>query len=226
MKLGFWEGFRVPFQNYGRTWWWLWIVPYILAVFSIMAKFVLFVGESFIDWPFTTLPSPPSLGFIITLGIIAIPCILIFLGYQAKVMRAFSQGSFEGLPETPSLGDALRYGFFFFLFVLTVSVVSSVLAAIPIIGWIFQILAMLLMIIMMFQFVQNYSFSEGWDVKRAFNIIKNDFLGYLSAILKTIGLSLIYVVLCIPIVTIPFLYGPMTFGSIVFLAEFYSNSSQ
>ncbi len=146
-------------------------------------------------------------------------------GYMVKIVKSMINGGFEQLPEM-SFGEELSTGFFMFLkyipFVIVLMIVNIVLAFIPIIG---QLLSLAINLFIVPVLVLNFIKKETIASLFEFAIIEhvlNDIVGYLIAILKTIGLTIIYVVLCFVLVGIP----ALSFGGNIFLADWFRNNIQ
>ncbi len=142
------------------------------------------------------------------------------IGYNVKIMKEFTEGKFKQLPLFEFKND-LKLGFFMFLKALVLFIPYGILIGIiesftPI-G---QILGIFIELFIIPMLVINFISKQTIESLFEFEIISKVFenLGdYIIAILKSIGLFLIYVLMLIILVGAP----AMIFTHNMFLADFY-----
>ena len=147
--------------------------------------------------------------------------IFIFYGYLTRIVKEFSAGKFEQLPEG-SFGGDLKLGFFMFLksipFILAYGIIIFVLGLVsPWAGMAANFLISILVTpILTVNFMNKETIGSYFEFKIVGAVFKN--LGdYLIAFLKTIGLAIIFLIMFIVLVGIPSLY----FTTYIFMADFY-----
>jgi hypothetical protein len=142
-------------------------------------------------------------------------------GYSVRIVKEFSAGKFKNLPEM-KFGDDMKLGFFMFLkaipFILAYTILVAILTAVsPVVTVVVRIFIELLMLPILFvHFMNRQTVGSLFE----FEIIKKVFANigdYLMAVLKSIGLALVFVVMIIVLVGIP----AGAFTKNIFLADFY-----
>ena len=141
-------------------------------------------------------------------------------GYGVRIVKSFIVGAFSGLPEM-LFGSDMKLGFFMFLkslpFMLAYIIISSVLSAIPVLGGlVLMFLEILVVPILGINFMKKETIESFFE----FGIVKGVFdnLGeYLVAMLKSIGLAIVFMILTFVLVGIP----GLVFTSNIFIADFY-----
>lgn len=151
------------------------------------------------------------------LGWLAVP------GYCLKIIQNIVRGNKQELPEFGSFFDNMKAGFFFIIFSLIIALAVMIINIIPIIGTILAIIIAFISPILIIQYTNNQSFSEGFDFKRALNLIFNNFIDFIVAYLRSIIVFVILVMFSIPLVTLIITIPAMSFVKYYFFAEFYSN---
>jgi len=147
---------------------------------------------------------------------------LALLGFVQKIVRSLIGGNDKTLPDFGSLGENFVDGFWVFVklipLIIVYQLVVLVLGFIPVFGWFaIMFIAWILMPYLILHFLNTGKFEDTFALKKTWDTVFGDFVGYLIAMLKTIGFGLIYGVLMLVLVGIPC----YAFGSSVFLAEFY-----
>jgi hypothetical protein len=141
-------------------------------------------------------------------------------GYGVRIVQDFSKGKFKQLPEM-KFGSDMKLGFFMFLksipFMLVYIVVSSVLDMIPVLGKFGLVFLELFIVpIMGINFVNKMSVSSYFEFEILEKVFAN--LGdYLFAVLKSIGLAIVFIFMIVILVGLP----GLIFTGNIFLADFY-----
>lgn len=141
-------------------------------------------------------------------------------GYGIRIVKEFSKGRFKKLPKF-SFGSDFSLGFFMFLkaipLVLVYVIVSSLLEKMSIVGGVVQILIAIFILPMLFiNFFNKETIKSSFDLKVVKPVFNN--LGdYIMAILKSILLTIIFLIMIIVLVGIP--AGQFTKN--IFMADFY-----
>ena len=141
-------------------------------------------------------------------------------GYSVRIMKGFINNKFDELPEFSFKSD-MSLGFFMFLksipFFLGYGVIISLLI---LISDVFRYLAMFIEFfiipILFINFINKETISSLFE----FEIIKvvfEDISDYIITMIKSIGLVLIYVVMCLILIGFP----AMVFTPNIFIADFY-----
>lgn len=141
-------------------------------------------------------------------------------GYGIRIVQDFSKGKFKQLPEM-KFGDDMKFGFFMFLksipFMLVYTVVSSILEMIPVFGK-FGLVFLELFVapILTINFMNKMSINSYFEFEILEKVFAN--LGdYLFAVLKNIGLAVVFILMTVVLVGLP----GLVFTSNIFLADFY-----
>lgn len=147
-----------------------------------------------------------------------------FGGYTVRIVREWVDGKFEELPLF-SFGDDFKLGFFMFLkaipFVLVYFLVSLLLGAIPGIGGLLSfMLEILVLPILGINFLKKGTVQAYFEFE-VVGLVFANFLDYVVALLKALGLFLVFFILIIVLVGIPGL--AFTWG--IFVADFYRRYS-
>ena len=141
-------------------------------------------------------------------------------GYGVRIVQEFVKGQFKQLPEMNFSSD-MKFGFFMFLkaipFLFVYTLVDSILGTIPFVGF---VVVMLLGIFVVPILSINFMKKETVESFFEFDIVKVVFdnLGdYAVAVLKGLGLFLVFLPMVIVLVGIP----GIIFTQNMFLADFY-----
>ncbi len=142
-------------------------------------------------------------------------------GYGVRIIQEFSKGKFKMLPEM-KFGKDMKLGFFMFLkalpFVLVVlAVFSGLLLINPVLEGIFEILFGIFVFPILAIHFMNKMTIESFFEFRVVKAVWNNMGDYLVALLKSIGLGLIFFVMIIILVGIP----ASQFTKNIFLVDFY-----
>ncbi len=145
---------------------------------------------------------------------------LVLYGYVVRIVKTFIKGQYDKLPKLSFVRD-LKLGFWMFVktipFGCTFFVVFAVLTFIPIIGIILQILiGALILPMLMINFFKKESVDSSFDITKTKAVFVN-ITDYIMALLKTIGLAIVFVLMMIVLVGIP----AHMFTKNIFLADFY-----
>jgi len=142
-------------------------------------------------------------------------------GYSVRIVKEFCDGKFKKLPVMKFKSD-MKFGFFMFLkalpFMLAYIVVTSVLGVVShsLGGLVEFLLAVFVIPMLAINFMKKEtieSFFE-FDVLRP---VVDNFKDYLVAVLKSIGLAIIFLVMILILVGIP----ASAFTKNIFIADFY-----
>jgi hypothetical protein len=141
-------------------------------------------------------------------------------GYAIRIIQRFAKGDFKELPKF-KFGDNLKLGFFMFFkmlpFMIVFMVFQITVGLIPFIGFITSLIVSIFIVPMLFI---NFFVKETVAASFEFKILKavgEDLEEYVIAMLKSIGLQLIFLVMMVILVGIP----AGTFTKNIFLADFY-----
>lgn len=150
--------------------------------------------------------------FIPILGMFAL------MGYVRKIVLELSKGNKSELPKFGNFWDNLGVGFKLFVYFIPTLIVLILIDIIPVIGPIISLLISLSLLpwLIINLYIKN-EFSAVWEIKEAFEAIKNNIMDYLIALLKTIGFVIIYGIASIILIGIP----AYMFGSMYYLVDFY-----
>jgi len=150
------------------------------------------------------------------------------LGYILKIINAVRKNLKE-LPPFGSFTENLKDGFKAFIWEIGIGIPLIVLLAvagyIPVLSDllvpILLILAGMTVPIMFIQFAEKRDFKDGFDVKRAFQFVRNNFISELILIIKLIIFAIILLIASLPIVTMIITLPVATYGSYYMWASFY-----
>lgn len=139
------------------------------------------------------------------------------------------KGNFKELPKFSDWGKTTKSGFMFFLYtfvlMIPIYIVMFALVLIPRVGIvlmiIFELLLILFVPIIVLDYVKTEKFGDGWKIKKALKMTTSNLGEYIVVFLKTFVLSLLFMLLSIPLVTIIVTYPALTFTQNIFLVEFY-----
>ena len=142
------------------------------------------------------------------------------IGYSIKIMQEFISGKFKQLPEF-NFSDNLSLGFIMFikslaLFIpygIVMTIIEQFSAVGDILGFLIELFAIPILLV---NFVHKETISSLYEfqiISTVFDNIKE----YLIAVIKSIGLFLVYLVMIIILVGIP----AMAFTNNIFIADFY-----
>ncbi len=141
-------------------------------------------------------------------------------GYGVRIIQEFSKGKFKELPVFKFKSD-FKLGFFMFLkaipFVLVYMLFISLLEMIsPVLDYASILFEIFVIPILTINFMNKQTVGSYFEFKKLKSVFTN--LGdYIVAVLKSIGLFLVFLVMCIILVGIP----AMAFTQNIFLADFY-----
>lgn len=144
-------------------------------------------------------------------------------GYMLKIIQNLVLGNKTELPEFGSYSENFKKGFFFFVYSLVIGAVVMLLSIIPLVGQLLAIIFALATPILTIQYSNKESFSDGFDIKKAFTLIFNNIVDYLVTYFKTIVVYAILLLLSIPIITLIVTIPAAQFFKFYFFAEFYTN---
>ncbi len=141
-------------------------------------------------------------------------------GYGVRIVKNFINGEFSGLPEMV-FGSDMKFGFIMFLkslpFMLAYSIVIFVLSGVPFLSNLILIFLEILVVpILTINFMKKESVESFFE----FEIIKSvfgNFGEYLVAVLKSIGLTSVFMILSFILIGIP----GLGFTGNIFIADFY-----
>ncbi|MBT4805148.1 DUF4013 domain-containing protein [Candidatus Woesearchaeota archaeon] len=141
-------------------------------------------------------------------------------GYKIRIVQNFIKGEYNGLPVF-KFGDHFKLGFFMFFksipFMIVYGIVTTIVLLIPFIGIVGHFFISLFVIPLLFI---NFFNKETVGSLFEFSIVKHvfdNFEDYIIALLKSIGLGLIFFLMMIILVGIP----AGSFTKNIFLADFY-----
>jgi hypothetical protein len=145
---------------------------------------------------------------------------LALIGYVIRIVKGFVKGNFQKLPLF-DFGANLKLGFFMLLkfipFIFALMVVNGVISMVPVIGFLGVLFVdMFIVPILVINFFNRETISSSFDFSKIHFVFDN-FGDYVLAILKSIGLSLVFLLLFIILVGIP----GQIFTKNIFLADFY-----
>lgn len=145
---------------------------------------------------------------------------LALIGYTQNIIRAIVAGNKAYLPEFVGFKDNLKRGFYLSVKMLPLLLAYFFINTIPVAGPIAGCIAMIFFLpyLMINLFVTD-NFEESFNIKKTWNMVFNNLEEYIWAFVKTMGFSIIYLLLSIILIGIPCL----SFGKNFFLAEFYAN---
>jgi len=142
-------------------------------------------------------------------------------GYSVRIIQEFTKGQFQKLP-TFKFGSNMKLGFFMFIksipFIIAYMIVLAPLYLLDVYtaGFIKFVIELFILPILTINFLNKETVGSFFE----FGIVKYVFanLGdYLIAIIKSIGLFIVYLFMAIILVGIP----AMVFTQHIFLADFY-----
>ena len=141
-------------------------------------------------------------------------------GYGIRIMQHFVRGEFDGLPVF-KFGDHFKLGFFMFFksipFFLAYGFVSMIIMFIPVIGMLGHFFISLFIIPIL---TINFFNKETVEAYFEFGIVKyvfENFEDYVIALLKSIGLAIVFFIMIIVLVGWP----AGSFTKNIFLGDFY-----
>ena len=174
------------------------------------------LGEA-IKYPFRKWPR--CYNFLWVLTIIGIPAVI---GYTVRVLQELMAGRREELPKFEFWNDFSRgwlplgYGLLMGIIIMIIAGISMWIHSL--VYTIVMIILYLIMPILFIQFCEKRDIGDGFDVGRAFNIIKDNFADYLITYIKTIIVTLVFM---LAIILLLVGYGANAFGSYYLFADFY-----
>lgn len=141
-------------------------------------------------------------------------------GYAVRIIKEFTEGKYEKLPMF-SFGKDLELGFMMFIksipFFVAYMIVTAIFQKIPAVGGLVSFFLSLFIIpILSINFLKKQTVASyfEFDVTQA---VFNNLGDYLMAVIKAIGLAIVFLIMCIVLVGIP----AMQFTNNMFLADFY-----
>lgn len=146
---------------------------------------------------------------------------LALFGYGIRIIQEFTAGKFKKLPEM-KFGSDMKLGFFMFLkgipFMLVVLVVlGSFYALDPALESVIEtLLSIFIFPILGIHFANKQTVGALFEIEILGSVFKN-FGDYLVALLKEIGLMIVFVIMAIVLVGIP----ALAFTQNIFFADFY-----
>ncbi|MFT4304740.1 MAG: DUF4013 domain-containing protein [Candidatus Woesearchaeota archaeon] len=151
---------------------------------------------------------------------ILIPILGLFAiyGYIRKIILELSKGNKNELPEFGDFWENLKIGFMLFVYYIPTIIVLLLISYIPFIGnLLYFLLAFFLLPWLLINLYVKNEFMAIWEIEKAFNAVKNRFLDYLVAMIKTIGFGIIYGLASLVLIGIPC----YMFGFTYYLVDFY-----
>lgn len=141
-------------------------------------------------------------------------------GYSVRIVKEFVDGKFKQLPVM-KFGDDMKFGFFMFLkaipFIIAYVIIALILELIPVLGDVVQIFFSLFVVPMLaINFMKKETVESFFEIDLVKPVMDN-FKDYLVALLKSIGLAIIFFVMIIVLVGIP----ASMFTKNIFIADFY-----
>jgi len=141
-------------------------------------------------------------------------------GYGVRITQEFLKGKFKELPEM-NFGEDLKLGWFMFLkaipFFIAYIIASMILVGIePNFTFVTFLFNLLVFPILTINFIKKMTIESFFEFKVAKAVFQN-FEDYLMALLKSIGLGIIFLLMYIVLVGIP--AGQFTKN--IFFADFY-----
>lgn len=142
-------------------------------------------------------------------------------GFWLRLVQEFSQGKFTKLPLFSAVDD-FKFGIIMFVkalpFMICYGIAIYILTALnplmaQLINIVFEILCLPIIAI---HFINKETVASYFDFK-VINSVFNNLGDYVVAMLKTIGLGIIFLIMCIVLVGIP----ASLFSSYIFMADFY-----
>ena len=142
-------------------------------------------------------------------------------GYSVRILQEWTAGKFKNLPEMKFKSD-MKFGFFMFLkaipFILAYIIVTSVFGAVSnsLGGLVEFLLAVFVTPMLAINFMKKATIESFFEFEVLRPVVDN-FKDYLVTVLKSIGLTLVFIVMIIVLVGIP----AGAFTKNIFLADFY-----
>jgi len=145
---------------------------------------------------------------------------LALFGYQIRLVKLWIKGNYSGLPKL-YFGKDLSLGFWMFLkmipLIAVIAIINVALGWIPVLGAILSVLISLFIIpILAINFFNKETVESSFDLDKV-KFVFDNLQAYIIAVLKTIGLAIIFTVMIIILVGIP----ASTFTKNIFLVDFY-----
>ena len=142
------------------------------------------------------------------------------MGYTIKIVKNFINNDFKGLPLF-DFGDNFKFGFFMFIKMLPLLIVlvaiNMVLSPLKGTGTFVSILINLFVVPMLIiNFFNKETVNSSFEFGKVKPVFEN-FGDYIIAILKSIGLAIIFIIMMVILVGIP----AHSFTKNLFLADFY-----
>lgn len=141
-------------------------------------------------------------------------------GYSVRIVKEFVDGKFEKLPLFSFKSD-MKFGFFMFLkaipFIVVYVIVSSILERVPAIGILASLfLSFFVVPILGINFMKKETVASFFEFD-LIRVVFDNFSDYIVALLKSIGLAIIFFVMIIVLVGIP----ASIYTKNIFIADFY-----
>jgi hypothetical protein len=143
-----------------------------------------------------------------------------YAGYMVDVMRAVFKGK-EKLPPFGELWPTMKTGLLYLVVAMLVNLIANMLLWIPYIGWLLWFVSMLFVPIMILQFAITGEFRAGFDAMSAMRRVFGNFKRYCVYMLCIAGITAIWILASLPIITALLTLPAMAFGSSYLLARFY-----
>jgi len=143
-----------------------------------------------------------------------------FGGYSIRIIQNFVNGKFDALPLF-SFKEHFKLGFFMFLkslpFTIVYIIVYAILAFVPFVGFLANLFISLFIVpILAINFFYKETVKSFFEFSKA-KFVFNNFEDYFIALLKSIGLGIIFLLMIIVLVGLP----AGSFTKNIFFADFY-----
>lgn len=145
------------------------------------------------------------------------------MGYIIRIKQQFFKGNFEGLPKF-KFGEHFKFGFFMFFkslpFAFAYGIVYMILMFIPFLGFIANLFIAFFVVPILAMNFFNKETVESYFEFGLVKVVFENFEDYLIALLKSIGLGIIFFFMYLVLVGWP----AGSFTKNIFLADFYGRN--
>ena len=142
-------------------------------------------------------------------------------GYILSVIRSIVKGDDKALPAFGSYWTNFVEGFYYFLFMIILGIIIQIVIRIPLVGWIVYLYVILITPMLIANYAVKKKFAAFFDVGKATKMVFGHFGSYIVMILKSIVVTLFFLVCSIPIITMIWTLPAMQFGGQFLIAQFY-----
>ena len=217
---------KYPFAKWRLFYWYL-VAPFSLGMLLVLGGIISGLSGEAEQLGYAVM------NFGIILSLIGLIPAIAFLGYELDFMGNILKGKDKQLPKFRNFKGLLKRGFFVACFLAIVSILSNLAEQLQLIEYagvplyvIFSIVIGVFSPILLMQYVEKEKFKNFFKIKRAWNILKNNFSAFIAMLLRMICVTLALLIASIPIITLIVTIPAMQFSSRYLIAQWYRKAKK